>query len=261
MNRYSFVILLTFLSIANSHAQRLILKPKASSTKLEMQSVEGTNGVAVAYNGSYKKYYAIIAGNTTFPIETFNTSGGKSIHTIACGFDSRGLWYNPSTSTLEGNGYYDYGWYQMYLNEDGTPDGWPYNIFYGYNQPEDQSVGAYDWTNNEVLFYSYGYIYRYDRNTGYYLSSYSLYNCPVDWANINSTTVIYTGYNHVQLGVLDYVNKKIYLFDKETGEYKHTVSLPEDANTTDLFRVSFANDHLWLYDVTTRVWTGYKMFK
>ena len=39
---------------------------------LTFSNEEGTNGTSVAWNGTKKLYYAVIAGNDCFPLETFS---------------------------------------------------------------------------------------------------------------------------------------------------------------------------------------------
>ena len=48
-------------------------------------------------------YYAVIAGNSSFPLETFDATG-VSLYQTNTGFDCRGLWWNPNLNQLETNG-------------------------------------------------------------------------------------------------------------------------------------------------------------
>ena len=219
----------------------------------------GTNASGVEYNPLQSVYYAVIAGNPGFPYETFDAAGNPLYQTNS-GFDFRGLWWNPALNEVEGNGFSNFGWWTSNLNGSG----WALNtgtlIFPGMNQPDVQSCGDYDFNTDEVIYYFSGSIYRYSRATSLALGSYPLTGMPVPVGNINWTSVVYTGCPGKEIGIEDYVNKSILVFDKSTGAYSGTCMLPASAVTNNGFRFSWANNLAWLYDVGTRTWTSYSIF-
>jgi hypothetical protein len=64
-----------------------------------------------------------------------------------------------------------------------------------------------------------------------------------------------------EYALLNYQKKMVYLFNRTNGALAFTMKLPKEAITSDLFRFAYANDHIWLYDVNSRSWTGYQAIK
>jgi gliding motility-associated-like protein len=220
---------------------------------------DGTNASGVAYNPNFDLYYALIAGNPDYPLETFAPDGTPLFQTET-GFDSRGLWWNPNLGQLEANGFNAFGLHRFDLDANGFALNTGVDVFTGMNQPDMQSCGDLDYDANEILYYDDGMIYRYDREDNSFLGSYALTGIPVPLTDINSTTVIYTGCPEHEIGILDYVNKRVYFFDKSDGSFTFTSQLPEITVTNNSFRFSFANNHVWLYDVATRSWSSFRVF-
>jgi hypothetical protein len=221
--------------------------------QLSFQSEDGTNASAVAWNSDNKMYYTVIAGNETFPLETFSESG-QNVYSETATIDSRGLWYNPKSKKIEGNCPDVYGYFSHVVKSNGQLEAAEVYAA-GQNQPDYNSVGAFDASKKKVYFYSYGSVYIYNQKNGKAAGSILLKDIP-SLETINSTTVIFTGRKGEELGVLDYGSNNVYLFDLK-GNFKSIVTLPEGAVTHDVFRFSYANDKIWLYDEYSRTWTGY----
>lgn len=211
---------------------------------------EGTNGTAVVWNPEKQVYYAAIAGNADFPLETFG-SGGNSKFVNKANIDVRGLWYNPKTKTLEGNGAGDVGYFSYKMNASGEPRD-PEVTVNGQNQPDFQSVGTSD--GKKVYFFYDGKIHTYSTK-GKAGKSFDLKNSPGGTSALN-TSLGFTGRKGEEFGLLDYNAGKVYLFDKK-GNYKANVSLPSGAVLPKVFRFSITNGRIWLYDIDSRSWTGY----
>lgn len=211
---------------------------------------EGTNGTTVVWNPEKQVYYAAIAGNADYPLETFGV-GGNMKYANKADIDIRGLWYNAKTKKLEGNGAGEVGYFSYDMNASGEPRN-PVVTVSGQNQPDFQSIAAFD--GKKLYFFFDGKINSYSTK-GKAGKSFSLTNSPASVSMLN-TTVVYTGRKGEEFGLLDYDAKKVYFFDKK-GKYKASVSLPGDAVTHDMFRFAFANGKIWLYDVDSRAWTGY----
>lgn len=243
---FSFALMIT---IPWAFAQNSYTAKKDMTLKFKGE--DGTNASAVVWNPDKHVYYSVIAGNAEFPLETFSQSGNVQ-YTGTAGVDTRGLWYNKSTSKLEGNGYGDVGYFFSNLNASGEPRS-PEVSYSGQNQPDGNCVGAFD--GKKVYFFYDGKIYSYSTK-GKAGKSFEAQNLPAGISVLNATTVVYTGRKGEEFGLLDYDAKKVYLLDKK-GKYKASVTLPSSAVTHDMFRFSFSNGKIWLYDVDTRAWTGY----
>jgi hypothetical protein len=215
------------------------------------------NRSGVAYNPYYNIYYSVDAGNPGYPIQTYSSSG-TLIDDRAEGFDYRGLWWNPNTDQLEGNGYDGLGGSKQKLDES---NGYPLGLvatYVGHFQPDDQSCGAYDYKENVVFYFFSGTIYVYSRINGTLIKQHSLHNIPVPLSNINSTSVIYTGCTGMEIGIYDYVLKRVYLFSAPGGNYVTSIQLPADAPAHDRFAMAYANNLFWLFDNDS--WYSYKLF-
>jgi hypothetical protein len=252
MKKSLFLFTILFWGILSINAQKMYTAKVAVS--LKFQSKDGTNASAVTWNPIKKVYYSVIAGNASFPLESYN-SAGEQINTEEAGIDARGLWYNSKTKQLEGNGQGETGIFSIKWNTSGKNKEVKI-LIEGKNQPANQCVGAFDSKKQIIYYYSNGKIYSYFRKNGKQKSSFNITNSQIDLENINSTTVIFTGIKNQELGLLDYYLHKVYLFDLK-GKLTAIINLPENASTNNAFRFSFANNYIWLYDVDSRSWTGY----
>lgn len=259
-------ITLLLISLAGftlqSTAQTCSLLDTAIQTPIVLNTVSGTdNRSGVAWNPIDSLYYSVNAGSGSYPIETYNATGGASVASVAAGISFRGLWWNSALSQLEGNGHGTTGWRDQDLDPvTGYGLGTGTAIFTGQLQPNTQSCGDLDYDANEVIFYDNGSIYRYDRATGTSISNYALTNMPVTTADITDYGVVYTGCTGQEIGIYDYTNQRLYLFDKATGDYAATIQLPAGAPQVPSFGMSFANDMFWLYDGPNDVWMSYEIY-
>jgi len=252
-------ILLAFVFVATFSWSQLIDHP-APSLKLQIQQSSGTNGSSVAYNPNKQMYYAVIAGNTEYPLETFDEFGNALYKGIASN-DLRGIWWNNKEKALEGNCYADGGIIKIGLNGRGHASEGNSTIFSGANhQPNDHACGTYYNKKKEILYYMNGMVRGYKRSTGEPGKTKVYLALPTDQININQYELIFTGQKKMELGVLDYVNKKIYLFSLKGGTHTGTVVLPSNAPAGDSFWFSYANNYAFLYDVDARAWVGYRIF-
>lgn len=256
----SAVYLLAFLAFTcasqRTNAQ-VINAPKASLT-LAFSQTSGTNGSAVAYNPDKNLYYALIAGNSVFPLEAFDANG-NNVFTTECGSDMRGLWWNPKAKQLEGNGYGSAGIMALALDGSGYPSLGNSTIHDGSDhQPGSNSCGVFD--GKKYIWYINGsYFVSYDRKKGTVAKSVE-FSTPVSSESLNNTSVIYTGVKGMEFGVLDANNGKIYLIDGKSGNTTATIVLPADLPLSHSFRFAYANKHAFIYNTDTRSWTGLRIF-
>lgn len=256
--KHSLLYCLLIFSVTFCFGQRSPATDATQVTPTLAFSTSITNASSVVFNPNFNLYYIIRSGNSTYPLETLSSTGAPVYQTDA-GLDSRGMWWNPNTNEVERNCYSNIGWATVDLDATGDALDTYSIIFSGQLQPDIQSVGAYDYKTDKVLFYNGGStIYIYDRSTGSEETSLTLSGA--DFTNINSNTVIYTGENGYEIGLLDYVNKIVLLFDRSTGAFTGQSQLPSDAITNNLFRFSYSNFRVWLNDISTATWYSYNIW-
>lgn len=246
--------LLFFIATTFALAQAPMASPKEAVSFTFTQS-DGTNASAVAWNPAKRLYYAVIAGNAEFPLETFDEKG-LPVSDRSASADMRGLWWNAKKRTLIGNCAGEAGWVEMATDLEGNPSGQPNVVIAGMNQPDFQSVGAFD--GKKVIFYNDGSLFFYNPKNGKPSGSVSL-QLPCSKDNINATSAGCTGRKGYEYVVLDYEAGKLYFFNR-SGKLAATSKLPSGAVTHDMFRFSFVNGMAFLYDANDRTWTGYRVF-
>jgi len=254
-NYYLFILTTAFIVFFGSCKSVKLNTSPSASLYLTFQEYGGYNSGAVTYNPKAKLYYAVIAGNIEFPLETFDEKGKPMSQTLA-GFDSRGMWWNPNTKALERNGYGG-NWTSNAIGSNGYITGGTKTIFSGMKQPNDNACGVFDFDANEVLFYNYGEVVRYNRNSGQKVGEITLQNINDD--NILEYCMVYTGIKGKELGVVDYKSKQVYLFDKSNGAKTEAIQLPSNTVINERFGLAYANSYIWIYDPEMRTWTGFKI--
>lgn len=251
---------IVFLLLSGVAFSQVLLQNPKASLKLKVQQDGGYNGASVAYNPVAGVYYAVMAGNSDYPLETFDAQG-RNVYQAQAGNDLRGLWWNPKSKSIEGNCYADGGIVSLGLNGSGYATGNNEEVWYGSGyQPAEQSVGTFDPSKKEIVYFDGYYISGYSRKNGKVTKTFVTPQLEVPIEDINTTTVIFTGVETMEYGLLDFVDKTLFLFDLD-GYQTGTVNLPADAETYDAFNFSYANGYLFLFDQESRVWTGYKIFE
>ena len=237
-----------------------IAENPTKTLELKFELTNGNNGMAVVYNPEKKMYYAVSGGNEAYPLEVFDNKGERVAGNSA-NADFRGLWWNAELKRLEGNTYRRKGdptVISLVIDDKGYFNGENIVITSENIQPNIQAVGAYDFINKHIVFYSYGKVYKVKRSSLEKIGNIKL-ELPVDQDNISPYSIIYTGFPKKDVGVFDHENKKVYLFDSNTGKHTFTVNLPSESKTYNTFNFSYANGYIWLYNKDTRIWTGHKI--
>ena len=207
-----------------------------------------------------------------YPLAVFDDRGKRlSSEDQTCLIDSRGLWYDPVTKLISGNAYSDYGWFTYKLDAKGMPAEYV-SKNEGMNQPDAQSVGAYNPTAKKVLFLYGSQLYMYNRD-GKVQDSLLIHwgqkksaasqagdggdasTTPEDY---NYTSVIYIGIKGQEIGFLNTNSKQVELYDIQSGYLNKTLSFPDTATTEESFNFAYANSIYWLFDMELRKWVGYK---
>lgn len=261
-----FISTLCYSFVKTSGQTTRMLK---KNIELQMPGEDGANGGSVAWHPVQKKYYAAMAGNTSYPLAVFDASGKKlSPDELTTFIDVRGLWYNPETKKICGNGFNDNGWFSYLLNEKGIPEDIT-KMLVGKNQPGEQSVGTYNTKNKLLYFISGKSVLAYDMNGNPVDDSTIQLSISIDPDfegdedeymddNYNTTTVVYTGILKNEFGLLNYNITQIELYNKNTGALSQILKLPEGTLAYNWLNFSFANGIYWLFDKDSRKWIGYK---
>jgi len=251
-----WIVILISIPLA---AQNVIDYPTASLV-LQLPPGGGKNGTAVAYNPEKEIYYTAFAGNPEFPIHTFSKEGNLLAESRV-GNDIRGLWWNPKSESLEGNGYGDIGWVRIGLDANGIPNQGNRTLVEGPIQPLEQAVGALDTRGKEVLFLQEeAQVKGYRLKDGKPTKTEISLQLPQEANRYNKTTLVYTGKKNRELGVLDADLELVYLFRLKDGILSESITLPRGSVKEYQFNFSFANDHIFLFDPRERRWTGYRIF-
>ena len=230
----------------------------------------GANGAAVVYHPKEKLYYAAQAGNKEFPLIIFNKDGKiVSEEGQATLIDVRGLWYNPKTKDLEGNGYDDFGWFRYDLNKKGLPD--KINISkQGLSQPDKNSAGVLNTKDEEILFLDGLNIVCYTIDGKDKRKSIQIHigamNSKEDQnksiedfeKDYNTRSIIYTEIKGAEIGFLNVEKKQVELYSIESGYMSQVIKLPVDFKPENYFNFSYCNEIFWLFDKETRKWKGYQ---
>lgn len=234
--------------------------PAANAVKLLDSLIFTSTGItnaSLVWHPVKARYYSLRPGNAAFPLETWVAGSSTSVCTATAGVDSRGLWYNPATNAIERNCFGTLGWATLGIDAASCATGAFTTIFSGQLQATTQSVAAFDPVQNEVLTYAAATtsVQFRSRATGALVQTLLLTGTPV--ANINTESIIWTGQAGYEIGLLDYVTKRVLLFSRASGAFTGQSQLPASAATHSQFRFCYTNNRVWLFTATTRKWNAY----
>lgn len=267
--KLALIGLVFFASLFSFNAEGQTTRMLKKNIELQMPDEDGSNGASVVWHPVQKKYYAAFAGNASYPIAVFDAIGKRlSPENLTTQIDVRGLWFNSDEKLIYGNAFKDFGWFSYKLDAKGIPQELT-TILPGLNQPSTQSVGAYNVKNRFIYFLNKTKIVAYN-SEGKQVEDSTIsimLNIPEDFKdgdeiymedNYNLTTIIFTGINKSEFGLLNYSKSRIELYDKKTGILSQILKLPEDAISYDWLNFSFTNGIYWLFEKDNRKWVGYK---
>lgn len=249
--------------------------PKSLKKTLELKMPKtakddmcGTRGASVVWHPLQQKYYAVFAGNQSYPLAVFNDKGKRlSDEEQTTLFDIRGMWYNKVSKTLQMNGYSESGWAEYKLDSKGIPAELGL-LFEGMNQPDAQSAGLYNAREKSVCFFDVnGNLAAYDLATGEELSSFALHLGKQKASDEFENEDVWNEYNGVaaytdlpgsEIALLNHYNRKIELYSLRTGYKVKELALPDDAPVEEIFNFAYSNGKFWLFDIDARTWKGYQ---
>lgn len=240
---------------------QLSAQPLSSATKdfeYSFVSREGTNASAVVWHPKKKLYFTLIAGNSDFPLEAFDENG-KSKYSREIGVDSRGLFTNGKDLFI--NAYDEMGWYKVSFNDNLSSHSTE-SLFQGQLQPDPHSAGVYYKKKKSVAFYDYslGAIRLYSLKNPERVATITLILPLGNEEDFNLTSMGVTGKKGYDFVLLNTRENSLYFFDHR-GMNTAKTKLPKDAVTHPMFRFSYTNGRVFLYDVSKRKWTAYKVMK
>ena len=219
--------------------------------------------MSVAYNPIKNLYYAVGGGSSNLVIETFDGTTGAQVSSSAnSGHDWRGIWWNPNLSQLEGNPCSSCP--SLGIRKQDINAGTGYALSTGTNinpigQPNFQSGGCYNSVSNEYMYYDNGRIYLYSGVNGAAVSNFAVTGLPVAFGNISVYFCGYSGCAGQEIVLHDFSLNRVYLVNKANGAYIATSILPAGApNTGNFYRVSYANNRLFLHDGAS-TWKSYQV--
>lgn len=263
-------LLFTAVVLSAQDPQPLTKTLELQMPKTADDDMPGTRGASVTWHPALKKYYASFAGNAAYPMAVFDNKGTRtSSENLSTRIDTRGLWYNPSSKMISGNGYGSKGWFYYTLDNRGNPTD-VYISKRKMNQPDSQSVGVYNSTDKQVLFLFRSHVYKYNSD-GQLVDSLAIHwgrkkadvaagneDLSIQPEAYNFSSLVYTGIKEQEIGFLNIENKQIELYDIKTGFLTKTLALPESATAEPVFNFAYANGLYWLFNRGLRKWEGYK---
>ncbi len=224
---------------------------------LTINSYDGNNGLAVAYNAKLNLYYSIFAGNQDYPIEVHDGSG-RSVFSTSIGADVRGMWFNDKKNQLEGILYDNKGSFVMKLDGSGYPK--PVETSGASYGMESQCVAAF-FKGNVYFVNDYGYLFKFKQGQKK-SKEVKITDAYTEWFSLNTYGVFHTGKKGYEIGLFNFINNTVVLFNEKTGNVGAIVNLdlPSDMESPDSFKVSYCNNRVFLYDGYERKWYGFKIF-
>lgn len=259
----TFTFLISALSVlflipSGVFAQCNILDDAIERMELVIVNDEGTaNRSALVFNPNASLYYSVNAGRSNYLVDVFNESQ-EFLTSVIQGFDYRGAWWNPELNTFEGNGFGDSGIFSNVLASGTSFPTGNGTVIFEANQPNDQSVGDLDYSNNEIVYYHNGFIHRYSRVNNQFLGQFAVLDVP-EIQNLNGNTIVYTGCAGKEFALYDFVDKKVLFVDRSSGNIAGSSQLPPTAPARSTFGMSYANGYFWLFDGANLTWRGYRV--
>ncbi len=269
------LLLTTLLFTAAVNLTAQTLKPLKKVQELKMpktaeDDMSGKRGASVVWHPVQKKYYAVFAGNSRFPLAVFDVNGKRlSDADMVAMADTRGIWYNSYSKSIFGNGYGETGWFEYKMDSKGMVTDVEVSRE-GMIQPNGQCIGVYNSEDKQVMFLYESQVYMYSNN-GIFLDSMTIHwgRKKADGAgefeepylaheDYNNYSMVYTGIKGQELGFENLTLKQIELYDIKTGFLTKILPLPELPDTEGNFNFAYANGIYWLFDIGKRTWMGYK---
>jgi len=260
MNTPVYYILLTiFLFVVPAMNNAQPADQPARDMELSIRSQSGNNGVSVSWNEQKRLYYTVYGGSADYPLEVFSEDG-ESLYSNPVGFDVRGMAYHEEWNCLVGNLYDKGGYFKIFLDQSGLPNGKSEIIVPGRHQPTSQSGGSFN-TQKNIMYTIYDRkIYRYNMTNGAEMEEITLNGLSEsDLEACVTGTIIYTGKRDYEFLLVDYLTYKLHFFNGK-GDYSETLTFDPVESIHGKYNISFSNNRLWCYNKNSRKWYSYLLF-
>lgn len=255
-------ILLFVLSTTLGFGQTLRSVSSCDMT-LEIVSEDGTNALGVCFDEAKQRYYTAFAGNESYPMEAFDANG-EFIFTTQLGFDARGLWYNSKKQALEGIAYEHKYTFTIPVSDIIMNSSMPIGTTTTIPNPGlgGQQVAA-SVDKKKMVFVENGTAYFF-KKSGKKLNSVVL-NLASAGESLNQISPIYTGITGKEIGLYNWETSSLEFYSAKDGSFSGAIELDytsceEEIDVPYSFRVSYANNKVWLYDTYSRSWLGFSIW-
>jgi len=216
--------------------------------------------MVIVYNPDRNLYYGTYGGNTSVPIDVWNSAGTRLATITPSGYDFRGAWWNPTTRQLEANAFDNTSIAAKPIDNNGYPVATTVTtIFATGNGLSPQNLAAFDPVNNELIYYSGGVIKRVSRANNATIASATVMGLPVASSALNSNIVLYTGCSGKEYALYNANAKAVYFVSRATNAYVGMSQLPTSAPANANYGMSYTRGQLYLFNSATNSWSGYSV--
>jgi len=253
MKRNLFVVLA--LAIQYSMAQPT--QDISHRISLTASQARGSMGVSVVWNSAEKRYYSAVSGGQEKLLLLYDEQGKLNHTPYHLEFDPGALWFESGGTALGSSASGIEGLYKIHLRS-GLP-AFTENVYYAIHNPVCIGTGAWVSRKKEVWFYHDKTVYRFKIGRAKRVIPIALDIADFD-NELNVMSMIYTGIKKREIGLYDYGQNRILLFNAKTGRCSYTLNIKQDGheNLRPLCGdFSYANGIYWLFDRETGIWHGY----
>ena len=213
-------------------------------------------GVSVTYDPLSRIYYSVSGGNTQSNVVTYSETGqqlGVNIHTQ---IDHRGLWWDLHGRKLMTNGFDSTGIYSLYVDVNNiATDSIEY--FSPSLQPSPQSVAAYDWINDKLLYFLNGDIFVCDLDQQKVVSQIKVKNLPRPLYYYSAHTLAFTGIPGQEVVLFNIIHNEVSFINLADGTFQSSSVLPATSPRQPWQNYSYSNGQVFIRNGSS--WLGYKV--
>lgn len=249
---YQLVILVVTVFISSAAYSQCSVSVNGTLQTLTVSGGSSSVQISMVHNPVNNVYYTLDGSY----IRTHSGVNGSLLNSYYFSTLMRGIWWNPATNQLEGNGYNNSGIHIFTINSTSGYVTAGSAILPNSPQPYYQCQGTLDAANNEVLYFYASNIYRYSRVSGNLIGTTAISNMPTSYT-LSGYSIMYTGCAGKEIALYDRANRKLLFINKATGVYVGASQLPVTAGTPSNWGVSFADEKLWVLSGTS--WNSYSV--
>jgi hypothetical protein len=243
--------------------QAATINPVATPTIDLTGTIDGSVAMGLAYDPVTNQYYGAEGGSTSTPGQVWNSSGNLLQTLSPINVDTRGIWYNPNTGTVQvetyasNSGSSGQGLFNMGLNGAGLFTGTNTKLITISGIADFQSVGAYNPGSNVI--YSRGLtnvVNIANATTGNLVGTITL-AVPAG-SSLQQDSIAYDPTDNVLIAY-DTTNKQALIFAMD-GSFLGASALLGLVDPAPYFSLAFANGQLFVEDRSDHSWVGYDLF-